>query len=104
MSATKEYTNGPAAPSPEAAMQDSEARYRLLFETCPDGILIADPETKIITCANPAACRMLELKQQINELCRQMDRPLMHPLDFLDAESPTSAAAETASPKGGRET
>jgi hypothetical protein len=48
--------------------------------------------------------QMVRLKQQINELCRQMDKPLMHRLDFLDAESQTSTAAETVRLKGESET
>jgi PAS domain S-box-containing protein len=38
--------------------------------------------------------RMVELKQQVNELCRQMGKPLLYPLDFLSAESQASTAAE----------
>jgi PAS domain S-box-containing protein len=48
--------------------------------------------------------QMVKLKQQINELCREMGKPLMHRLDFLNAESPASMAAETARPKGESET
>jgi PAS domain S-box-containing protein len=43
----------------EAALRDSEARYRMLFEASADGILIADVETKTFKYANPAVCRML---------------------------------------------
>jgi len=43
----------------EEALRDSEARYRVLFETSADGILIADIETKAFKFANPALCRML---------------------------------------------
>lgn len=43
----------------EAALRESEGRYRLLFETSADGILIADVETKTFKYANPALCRML---------------------------------------------
>ena len=39
--------------------------------------------------------RMVELKRQVNELCRQMGKPLLYPLDFLSAESQASTAAET---------
>jgi PAS domain S-box-containing protein len=39
--------------------------------------------------------RMVELKKQVNELCRQMGKPLLYPLDFLSAESQASTAAET---------
>ncbi|MEW6521889.1 MAG: PAS domain S-box protein [Thermodesulfobacteriota bacterium] len=42
-----------------AALQESEARYRALFETSADGILIADIETGSFRYANPAICRFL---------------------------------------------
>jgi PAS domain S-box-containing protein len=41
--------------------------------------------------------RMVELKQQINELCRQLGKPTMHPLAFPDAESQPSTAAKLSS-------
>ncbi len=40
--------------------------------------------------------RMVELKQQMNELCRQTDKPLIHRLGFLDSESQTPGDAENA--------
>lgn len=43
----------------EAALRESEDRYRLLFESSSDGIVIADTETKMFTHVNPAMCRML---------------------------------------------
>jgi len=43
----------------EERLEGSEARYRLLFETSADGILIVDVETKTFKYANPALCRML---------------------------------------------
>jgi len=42
----------------EAAMRQSEARYRTLFDYAPDGILIADSES-YYTDANASICRML---------------------------------------------
>ncbi len=42
----------------ETARQESEARYRTLFENAPDGILIADP-TGVYLDANASICRML---------------------------------------------
>jgi PAS domain S-box-containing protein len=38
---------------PEQGLRDSEARYRRLFETARDGILILDAKTGLITDANP---------------------------------------------------
>ncbi len=40
------------------ALRTNEARYRALFEYAPDGILIADPNSRYID-ANMSACRML---------------------------------------------
>jgi diguanylate cyclase (GGDEF)-like protein/PAS domain S-box-containing protein len=43
----------------EQALRDSEARYRRLFETAKDGILILDAETGTITDSNPFLEQML---------------------------------------------
>ena len=43
----------------EDALKESEQRYRTLFEASPDGIIIAEVETKQIRYSNPAFCRML---------------------------------------------
>jgi PAS domain S-box-containing protein len=43
----------------EEMLRESEIRYRTLFQASPDGILIADLETKSFGYANPAICRML---------------------------------------------
>jgi PAS domain S-box-containing protein len=42
----------------EDAKRESEARYRKLFECAPDGILIADSESRYLD-ANPSICQML---------------------------------------------
>lgn len=42
----------------ESARRMSEARYRRLFEFAPEGILIADAETRYLD-ANPSICRLL---------------------------------------------
>ncbi|MCX6743154.1 MAG: PAS domain-containing protein [Candidatus Parcubacteria bacterium] len=52
----------------EERITDSEVKYRALFETSADGILIADIETKKIIVANPAICQMLGYSQ--DELLR----------------------------------
>ncbi|HUY13659.1 MAG TPA: ATP-binding protein [Terriglobia bacterium] len=41
------------------SLADSEARYRRLFETAQDGILLVDPETAQITDANPFLTNLL---------------------------------------------
>ena len=42
-----------------AALRESEAKYHALFQASPDGILVADLETRMFRYANPAACRLL---------------------------------------------
>ena len=43
----------------EKAFRESEARYKAIFETAKEGILVADVETKQFKYANPAICKML---------------------------------------------
>ncbi|HEX7364714.1 MAG TPA: PAS domain S-box protein [Dehalococcoidia bacterium] len=43
----------------EKTLRESEGKYRALFEFSPDGILIADVDTKGFLYANPAICKML---------------------------------------------
>jgi PAS domain-containing protein len=43
----------------ELALKDSEIRYRRLFETAKDGILILDTESGRITDANPFMSELL---------------------------------------------
>ncbi len=47
-------------------MRESENRYRSLFESSVDGILLTAPDGTIFA-ANPAACRMLGRTQE--EIC-----------------------------------
>ena len=63
-----------------AVLQESEARYRALFETSADGILIADLETKVFKQANPALCRMLGYT---HEELRTMGVADLHPREDL---------------------
>jgi len=48
----------------EAALQESEEKYRTLFETSPEGIVIIDIETKRYLHANPAACDLLGYSEE----------------------------------------
>jgi len=66
----------------EAALRESEARYRALFSEGADGILIADIETKTFKFANPALCRMLGYTE--DEL-RTMGVTDIHPKDALQS-------------------
>ncbi|MEI7898120.1 MAG: PAS domain S-box protein [bacterium] len=40
-------------------LDDSESRYRSIFQGSPDGIMITDEQTKMIVFANPAQCEIL---------------------------------------------
>lgn len=59
-----------------AALRDSEARYRALFESSADGILIAEIDTRRFRYANPAVCRFLGYSER--EL-RAMTLADLHP-------------------------
>jgi len=64
----------------EDAMRDSETRYRVLFETSADGILIADCETRAFKYANPAICRLLGYTEKELKTVGVSD---IHPKDAL---------------------
>lgn len=61
-------------------LRQAEARYRLLFDMAAEPVLIVDASTRRIREANPAACRLLGLKenalgdQQISTLVDPQDR------------------------------
>ncbi len=60
----------------EKASRESDERYRTLFESAEEGILILDNEAGGFTYANPAVCRLLGYNQ---EELRGMDRGDIHP-------------------------
>jgi len=49
----------------EESLRDSEVRYRRLFETAQDGILILDAETGLIVDANPFLIEMLGFSHEV---------------------------------------
>ncbi|NIM91716.1 MAG: PAS domain S-box protein [Candidatus Aminicenantes bacterium] len=65
----------------EEALRESEERYRMLFESSPEGILVADIETKEFKYANPAICRMFGYTE---DEFKRMSVPDIHPKDALD--------------------
>lgn len=48
----------------EEQLRESEERYRTLFESTADGILVADIQTRKFKFANPAICRMLGYSEE----------------------------------------
>ncbi|MGD0795341.1 MAG: PAS domain S-box protein, partial [Dehalococcoidales bacterium] len=65
----------------EEGLRESEEKYRTLFESAAQGILIADTETKKFKDANPAVCTMLGYSQE--ELVK-MDVGDIHPKTSLE--------------------
>ena len=78
----------------EQALRVSEQRYRALFESSPDGILIADIRTRAFKYANPAICTMLGYTEA--EL-KDMTVGDIHPkeaLDYVTSEYDAQARGE----------
>jgi two-component system NtrC family sensor kinase len=65
----------------EKELQESEQRFRALFEASADGILIADLETLKFGYANPAVCKMLGYNE---ETLTSMGLNDIHPKDELE--------------------
>ena len=57
-------------------LDESENKYLSIFQGSPDGIIIADPETKMIIFANPAQCQMLGYTE---EELKMMKIDAIHP-------------------------
>lgn len=60
------------------ALQESEARYRTLFENSLDAVLLTTPDGRILS-ANPAACRLFG--RPVEEICRLGRAGLVDPAD-----------------------
>jgi len=65
----------------EDALLESEKRYRTEFENAPQGILVADIETRQIRHANPTICHMLGYSE--DELTQKKVQDI-HPRDALE--------------------
>ncbi len=64
----------------ELALYESETRYKAIFETAREGILVADIETKHFKYANPAICRMFGYS--VEEMT-SLAVPDIHPKEHL---------------------
>src|SRR4030042_6270082 len=62
-------------------LRESEERYKTLFETASEGILVAEIGTMRFKYANPAICRMLGYSEE--ELTR-IGVPDIHPRESLE--------------------
>jgi diguanylate cyclase (GGDEF)-like protein/PAS domain S-box-containing protein len=65
----------------EEALQESEARYKALFAGAPEGMVVADLQTKQFRYANPAMCRMFGYTEE--EFLR-IGVADIHPKESLD--------------------
>ena len=65
----------------QAALLESEARYKALFTSAAEGILVADLETKQFSYANPPACRMFGYTEKEFSRIGVTD---IHPKESLD--------------------
>ena len=64
----------------EKALQESEERFRVIFEGANDGILVADAKTQRFVLANPQMCEMVGYP--LEELLK-MSLPDIHPKESL---------------------
>ena len=78
----------------DAAVHESDARYRTLFEQAPDGIVIADAASNYLD-ANAGACRMLGYTR--DELIG------MNAIDIVDRSEATNIAPALSALQSGRD-
>lgn len=65
----------------EVMLQESEEKYRALFDRSTEGILIADVETRDFIFANPALCKLLGYTE---EEFKKLNVSDLHPKESLD--------------------
>jgi len=83
LSITRDIT---AIKKTELALQQSQERFKVLFEDAPDSMFLADPETGMIIDANMAACRLFKMTKE--ELVGQYQHDL-HPKDHNELSNAT---------------
>ena len=78
----------------EEALQESEARYKALFAGAPEGMLVADLQTKQFRYANPAICRMFGYTEEEFLRIGVADIHPKESLDYVLAEFEAQARGE----------
>lgn len=68
----------------DRALKAAETRYRRVFETAPDGILVLDAETGVVVDANPAVSHLLGYQQ-----VEMLEQPLWSIPAFKNAAATT---------------
>jgi PAS domain S-box-containing protein len=76
----------------ELALRESEARYKAIFESAREGILVADIETKQFKYANPAACKMFGYSA--DELTRMTLNDMHHRESLTEVKRDFDAKAQ----------
>ena len=78
----------------EDALQESEARYKALFAGAPEGMVVADPQTRQFRYANPAMCRMFGYTEEEFMRIGVADIHPKESLDYVLAEFEALARGE----------
>ncbi len=78
----------------EEALRESEARYKALFAGAPEGMLVADLQTKQFRHANPAMCRMFGYTEEEFLRIGVADIHPKESLDYVLAEFEAQARGE----------
>jgi len=79
----------------EEALRESEARYKALFAGAPEGMLVADLQTKQFRHVNPAICRMFGYTEEEFLRIGVADIHPKESLDYVLAQFEAQARGET---------
>jgi PAS domain S-box-containing protein len=73
----------------ETALRESEERYRLLFSSAKDGLVLAEADTGVIVDCNDGLCAMIE--RDWSEIVGRLQAVLHPPEDLVDGKTPDFA-------------